>query len=862
MKSLNFILSVHAQKSKEKVPRIWKISTIIIFVFISIVQISELTAQTQDTLSQISYENPKDYEIGGIQVVGAANSDASALISISGLEVGDKIRIPSGKTQRAVRSLLKLRLFSDVQIHIIKNIGEVVFLQIEVVENIRLAEFDIKGIKKTQVEELKTMAGQYLTKGTILTPNNRTNVINALKGFYLEKGYADIQIKIKEKPSKKLENGLKLIFEIDPGKKVKVQNIHFAGNNNLSESKLKKLLGIKTNGQLFGGSKLIEEELKLGKTAIITHYNNIGYRDAKIEAEKIVRANNGEWILFFKIQEGNPYYFGNIEWKGNSKYSNQDLTKILSIKKGEIFNSEKLNTRLQFSMDASDISSLYLDDGYLFFKMQTIEKAIRKDTIDLEIRISEGPQATIGKVIIRGNEKTNETVIRRELYTKPGKKFSRSDIIRSQRALVNLGYFNPEKLGVETDVNPEQSTVDIIYEVEETSSDKFELAGGWSGTGLTGTLGVSFNNFSVKNLFNKNRWGKLPMGDGQQLSLRLQSSGVNYQSYNFSFTEPWFGGKKPNSLSFSGFYNHYANSADSETGIKPTFNILGFSTSLGSRLNWPDDNFISSTALSFQKYDLNNWQSGLFTTDNGTTVSEGNFYNISLNQTFARSTVNHPTFPTSGSKFSLSMKFTAPYSLFNKNQENETNPSEQYKFLEYHKWRFDAEWYTALTGKLVLKTYGKFGYLGSYNSKVGTSPFERFKVGGHGLDVVQQGFTGTDPISLRGYETSDLENNFVGGTETATSVFNKFGMELRYPISTNPNAMIYGLAFIEAGNTWQSMKDYNPFDIKRSAGIGFRAQLPMFGTIGLDYSLGFDKTGVKKWNNMVQLGVILGFEPE
>jgi outer membrane protein insertion porin family len=820
------------------------------------------TTFSQNTHSEISYENPKDYEIGGIQVVGATNSDETALISISGLEVGDKVKIPSGKIQRAIRSLLKLKLFSDVQIHIEKTIGEVVFLQILVKENARVAEVKIKGIKKNQVEELEGIASNHLIKGTVLTKNNRLNAFNALRGFYLEKGFADVKITTKEKPSKKLENGVKITFDIERGNRVKVQDISFAGNDNVSSNKLRKLLGIKTDKQLFVQSKFVQEELKIGKAAIIAHYNNVGFRDAKIEAEKILRGNSGDWILFFRINEGAPYYFGNIEWKGNSIYSNKDLSKILGIKKGEKFNAEKLNTRLQFSLDGSDVASLYMDNGYLFFNQQIIEKAIRKDTIDLEIRISEGPQATIGKVIIRGNEKTNEQVIRRELYTEPGKKFSRSDIIRSQRALVNLGYFNPEKLGIETKVNEAQGTVDIIYEVEESSSDKFELAGGWSQTGLTGTLGVSFNNFSVKNLFNKDRWGRLPMGDGQQLSLRIQSSGANYQSYNFSFSEPWFGGKKPNSLTFGGFYNRFADSPDAETGIRPTLKILGFSTSLGSRLNWLDGNFVSSTALSFQKYDLNNWNQGLFTTDDGKVVSDGNFYNISINQTLARSTINHPIYPTSGSKFSLSLKFTPPYSLFNKNTENQTDPSQRFKFMEYHKWRFDAEWYTTLTGKLVLKTYGKFGYLGSYNAEIGTSPFERFRVGGHGIDIVQQGFTGVDPISLRGYEISDLENNFVGDVETATSVFNKFGMELRYPISTNPNAMIYGLAFIEGGNTWRSMKNYNPFDIKRSAGVGFRAQLPMFGTIGLDYSIGFDKTGANKWNNMVQLGVILGFEPQ
>jgi outer membrane protein insertion porin family len=830
-----------------------------IIAFFVIFQIGLLSAQENDTLHFVDYNTPKDYEIGGIEVVGAKHSDEKALMAIAGLKVGGKIRIPGEQMQRAMKALLKMRLFADVEINIQKTVGDIVFLEIEVEEQPRLAGFQIKGVKRYQVDELQKLVSKCLLEGTIVTENNRSNAIRELTGFYLEKSFADAAIEVQELVAK--DNTIQLIFKLKKGKKVSIQDIYFAGNDQISKHKLTKLLGIQSNKRLFGNSKLVIEELKLGKKAIIAHYHQLGFRDANISASKILRSNQGQWILFFQIEEGNPYYIGNIDWKGNSIYSDAALNKVLGVKNGDIFNEEKLKERLYFSPEDRDVSSIYLDNGFLFFKLELLEKAIRQDTIDLEIRMMEGQQATINKVIINRNDKTKEEVIRRELYTKPGKKFSRADIMRSQRAIMNLGYFNPEKMDLETSVNPELGTVDIIYDVKEMNTDKFEMSAGWSGgVGLTGTVGLSFTNFSVQNIFKKDRWGNLARGDGQQLSLRIQSSGLNYQSYNFSFTEPWLGGKKPNSLTFSGFYNHYATDKNEETGVKPTFDILGLSVGLGSRLRFPDDNFISRTTLNFEKYSLNSWDSGLFTTHDGELVSGGTFYNINLAQTISRNTVNHPIFPTAGSKFSLSAKFTLPYSLFNKSLENEDNPTKKYQFLEYHKWRFEAESYHTVTGKLVLKAYGKMGYLGYYNSKVGTSPFERFQVGGHGIDVAQQGFTGTDAIGLRGYERSDLENNFVDGEEVASSLFTKVGLELRYPISTNPNALIYALTFVEAGNAWQSFNDYKPFDLKRSAGVGFRAHLPMFGTIGMDYSLGLDKVG--GWKNNFQLGVILGFEPE
>ena len=505
-----------------------------------------------------------------------------------------------------------------------------------------------------------------------------------------------------------------------------------------------------------------------------------------------------------------------------------------------------------------------MDDGHLFFNLKNETSAVRGDTVDLKIRIYEGPQATIGKVVINGNGRTNGHVIRRELRTKPGEKFSRADIIRSQRALANLGYFDPEKTNINTPVNAERGTVDIEYSVEEKNSDQLELSAAYGGpdVGLTGTLGVTFNNFSLKNLTDRSTWNPLPMGDGQQLSLRAQSNGKAYQSYNLSFTEPWLGGKKPNALSFGTFYTRNTNGYEAESGSYSAISTLGGTVSLGTRLQWPDDNFVSTTALNFRKYNLDNYSDGLFKSDDGQPVTDGNFYNVNIQQTIARSTINNPLFPSEGSKISLMAQFTPPYSLFCKKDRSEMGVNERYKFLEYNKVRLDAEWYTSLSKKLVLKMGAKLGYVGAYNKSLGTSPFERFLLGGDMFSNNSNSILGTGNITLRGYEIDDLENNLVDGERVATPLYNKFNMELRYLISPNPNLTAYVLAFAEAGNSYRDFNSYNPFDLKRSAGVGLRVHVPMFGMLGFDYGWGFDKAGNKTFKGMGKISLVMGFEPE
>lgn len=845
------------------------ITPLLLMCFLSVCTTS-IIAQDNNSIPTADYTTPKDYEIGGLKVTGAQFSDENALLSIAGFKVGDKIRIPGPETPRAIKNLWKLRIFTDVQILIEKTIGDVVFLEVVVQERPRLSRHSFTGVRKSDHDDLNEEVNKFLAKGGIVTENVKVNAANSVSNYYIGKGFLDASTKVNEFPDTLRTNSVRLEFIIDKGERVKVQDIVFKGNTVKSRKLRKQFENTKRKRRIFASSKLIADDYESDKQAMIDYYNTLGFRDARILNDSIWRDEKGNLMLELDIYEGNRYYFRDIAWKGNSIYEEDQLAKVLGIKAGDIYNQELLNTRLSFSQDGRDVSSLYMDNGYLFFRVDPVETAIDNDSIDLEIRIFEGPQATIDKVVITGNDRTHEHVIRRELRTLPGEKFSRSDIIRSQREIINLGYFNPESLGINTPVNQQRGTVDIEYNVEEKPSDQLELSAGWGGRGrgVIGTLGVSFNNFSLRNIFKKEAWSPLPQGDGQRLSIRAQTNGRYYQSYNMSFTEPWLGGKKPNSFTVSSFYTVLSNGQDKESDLYGAFKVLGASISLGTRLKWPDDNFVSSTALNIQNLNIDkNYPAQLFRTDDGDLVSEGNFNNFSITQTIARSTVNNPLFPQDGSNLSLSVQLTPPYSLFNNRNYSDLPLNERFKFLEYHKWRFNGEWYTKLVDKLVLKVGAKIGMIGFYNKEIGTSPFERFQLGGDGLNNQTLGqFVGTDIISMRGYETIDLENNISNGVEVATPVFNKFNVELRYPISLNPNSTIYVLAFAEGGNSYSSISKYNPFDLKRSAGMGVRVFLPMFGMLGFDYGLGFDKAGVNANDSIFarygNFNIILGFEPE
>lgn len=812
------------------------------------------------TTALIGQENDaKVYEIGAINITGAKYSDQNAIRTISGIKAGEKIQVPGPRISKAIRALMSLKLFSNVEVIKEKTIGEVIFLEIHVTERPRLLGWSFVGIKKSYHEDLNKKIEPYLLKGGIVTENNKINSTNAIEKFFIGKGYLDAKASATELDYDSTTNQTRLVFNVQRNSRVKIQNVTFTGNTHVKSSKLrKKMKDTKVKRRLFASSKFIESDYIKDKKELIKYYNNLGFRDAAILSDSLWREKDGDIRIHINLHEGNQYYYRNIDFKGNTLYSSEYLAKRLGIKEGDVYNQEQLESRLNFSLDGTDVSSLYMDDGYLAFRVEPIEKAIIGDSIDLELRIFEGPQFTIDKVVIKGNDRTHEHVIRRELRTIPGAKFSRSDLIRSQREIINLGYFNPEAIGINTPVNQQNGTVDIEYNVEEKPNDQLELSAGYGGfQGLIGTLGVTFNNFSVRNILKPESWRPLPQGDGQKLSLRGQTNGKFYQSYNASFTEPWLGGKKPNSFTVAGFYSKYSR-LDAGYNATGFFSIISGTIGLGTRLQWPDDNFVINGSVNLQQNRLNDYP-GLFL------VSSGDFNNFNLRITLARTTIADPIYPREGSKISLTGQFTPPYSLFNHKDYTDLSIQDRFRYLEYHKWRFDMEFYKSLVGKLVLKISSKTGLLGYYNKKVGLSPFERFELGGDGLSNQFTGITGKDIISFRGYEVSDIQNGNNISTGGA-AVFSKMSMELRYPISLNPNASIFVLGFFDAANAWNRIQDFNPFDLKRSTGVGLRVFLPMFGMLGFDYGFGLDKpdlinTGAK-WTEYGKFSFILGFEPE
>ncbi|HPS83810.1 MAG TPA: POTRA domain-containing protein, partial [Bacteroidales bacterium] len=681
-----------------------------------------------------------------------------------------------------------------------------------------------------------------------------------IRSHFVDKGFFNAQVEVTQKLDTTAGNMVTLDFKINRGKKMKISEIAVTGNNLVEEKVIRKSMKEtkeKKIYHLFKASKYIPSEFEKDKSAVIAKYKEMGYRDVSIVSDTVAIQNEKELMLGLKIDEGPKYYFGEITWVGNSKYTDKQLNEILGLKRGDVYNQSMLESSLFYNLSGRDISSLYMDDGYLFFSVTPVEKSVIGDTINLEIQIYEGKQATINKVTLVGNTRTNDHVILREIRTKPGQLFNRSDIIRTQRELAQLRYFNNEKLAVNPKPNPADGTVDIEYVVEETSTDQFELSGGWGLGRLVGTLGVSFNNFSIRNIFNGDSYRPLPTGDGQKLSIRGQSNGTHYQSYNMSFTEPWLGGKKPNALSFSLFHSVQTNGVSkADDGTYSTsgkllerqvMNISGASIGLGKRLKWPDDYFMEYLTLSYQFYNFDEYfQTYSFTS--------GNANNVNFGIALSRSSSYDPIFPKSGSEISASVTFTPPYSYFNDKDYSTATDQDKFKWLEYHKWKFNATLYTKLFGDLVLMSRTKFGFLGMWNKEVGLSPFERFYLGGDGLS----GFAldGREIIGMRGYYNSvltprDGSNQSIGGT-----IYSKYTMELRYPISTNPMATIYLLSFVEAGNTWLKFTEFDPFAVKRSAGLGVRIYLPMFGLLGLDYGIPFDDVpGYPAWKGQFHFSI-------
>jgi outer membrane protein insertion porin family len=783
----------------------------------------------------MDYSKAREYVIADIKVTGVQYLQPGHLVTISGLSKGMKIEIPGPEISEAIKKYWKYGLFSDVKILVTKIEEGNAYLEIQLREQQRLNKLEITGIRKSEKEDIDEKLD--IKRGTQVTEDILNNTILIIKKHFKGKGFFNTDVTIRQEPDTSSVNLVNLYIDIKKNKHVKIQKIIFEGNTAFKDHRLRRVMK-KTKQRdwnIFKGSKYIETDYKEDKKKLFEFFNKNGYRDAKLLNEEIITLNEKRIELKISLFTGNKYYIRSLRWVGNTKYPSDYLNAILGMKPGEIYDQKLLDERLRTDEDA--VTTVYMDDGYLFFSINPVESKIDNDSVDLELRIYEGKQATLNNITIKGNTKTNEHVARRELYTRPGELFSKTDIIRSVRQLATLGHFNPETINPTPIPNQADGTVDIDYLLEERANDQLELSGGWGGYyKFIGTVRVKFSNFSMRRFFKLSAWKPVPSGDGQTLQLGVQTSGPIYQGYNITFVEPWFGGKKPNSFSVS-FYHTRRRLTDynSLDTLNAFFRTTGGSIGLGKRLKWPDDYFSLYSEVSYQLYHLNNYRIGL--------ISTGKYNMLSLKLALSRSSQDQMIYPRKGSSITLSLQLTPPYSLFSDKNYNEISYSERFKYIEFHKWLFNGNWYTSLIQNLVLALHTEFGYLGAYNKTIGPPPFEKFEVGGDGLSGYD--FYGTDVVALRGYESGNNSPTpkiiINGGLYSNGNIYTRYYSELRYPFSLNPSATIYGLLFMEGGNAWQAWNEFNPFSIKRSAGLGIRAFLPMFGLLGVDWGYGFDK---------------------
>ena len=835
---------------------------------------NEAKAQIQvgDDLSEVDYGRPKEYEIAGITVEGAQNVDKNALMMISGLRVGNTVKVPGNDFSQAIKKIWEQGMFEDVAINATDFVGDKVFLEIVIRERPRVSKFSFKGVKKTEADEIRNKIN--LSRGDVATDHLLTKTRRIIEDYYYEKGYLNADIDIEQVADTTRNGYVDMVINIDKGHKVKIGKINFIGNENLSDGQLqaamketkqrghfdplnplgplvvntiadvltlkplKAITGVEEyfaenyRPRIFKASKYIESNYKDDKQKIIEKYNSKGYRDALIVRDSIYRIDDRNVGIDIVLDEGHKYHYRNITWTGNTKYTSETLDGILGIKKGDVYNKELLDKNLTLSETTLDISSLYMDDGYLFFHVNPVEVQVENDSIDLEIRMYEGEQARISNVSLVGNTKTNDYVVLRELYTRPGQLYSRSDVIRTVRELATLGFFNAETINPEIKPNYSDHTVDIEYSVEEAAADQIQFSAGYGYQMLMLQAGLQFSNFSMKKLFKKDAWKPIPGGDGQKLGLNVTTYGRNYIAYGLSFTEPWLGGCKPISLTVSVHQSYL------RTGVKGQSNygwfiMSGGTIGIGKRLTWPDDYFSLYQAVNIMRYSLDNYRTSYFNIGGG----YGNYNKLSYTFALSRNSVSQPIYPRNGSEFSLSVELTPPYSLFSDKDYTNMGDIEKYKWIEMHKWDFKAAWYTELYDKFVLMTRVRFGYLGHYNHQIGPTPFHRFYLGGDGLS--NYSLDSRELIGMRGYKNESLTPGYYG-TTTGGDIYSKYTLELRYPLSLNPQATIYALTFLEAGNCWLDFKNFDPFNVKRSAGLGVRIYLPMFGLLGLDWGYGFD----------------------
>ena len=806
---------------------------IIFTILLSLEGFSQIrtNTSTETKSNDLDYTNPKEFVIGGVEVKGVKYLDVSVLVTISKLAVGERILVPGEATSNAVKNLWAQGLFDDVALEINRTSNDTIYFDLILAERPRVSRVVIKGLGKSETSDIQEKLNNQ--KGKIVNENLK-NVINSIiTKHFSEKGFLNTTVKINPVQDTSDANSRIVNIIVDKKSKVKVNAINFDGNKDFSDAKLNKLLK-KTNPmawyKLLGSGKFLKDKYEEDKESLVAKMREKGYRDAEIIKDSVYKFDDKSVNIDIKLNEGKKYYFGNITFAGNAKYPSSVLQQILKIEKGEVFSEAKLEKTLRSSPSSDDVSSIYLNDGYLTFNADPVQTKIYNDTVDIEIRIYEGPQYTINKIILKGNEVTNDNVILREIRTKPGQKFSKDLLVRSQRQITQLGSFDEQKIDIKPLPNPNDGTVDIQYTVVEKPSDQIELSGGFGGGRVVGTLGLTFNNFSARNLFNLKEYKPLPRGDGQKLSIRGQTNGRFFQSYSFSFSEPWFGGKKPIYFGISAFTSLQSNGFTSDNQNSQRIRLNGVTFSLGKQLKFPDDYFRVDYATNLQQFKLNNYSGFLF--DNGTS------YDLSLSQVLSRNSVDAPIFPTSGSNLKFTVQATLPYSSFNGKNYNNLSTTERYRFAEYHKWKFESQFFQRVYGKLILKAQAQFGFIGFYNKEVGQAPFGRFKLGGDGL----QGFDflqGSEIIALRGYANNAVVPE--GALPNAGSpIFNRYILELRHPITLNQSATVFVLAFAEGGNTWNNFSTFNPFNVKRSAGFGARIYLPIFGLLGIDYGRGFD----------------------
>ena len=816
-----------------------------IFLQMAFLAFAVVSASAQETGRndiEVDYNNPKTYVIGGIRVSGVEYLNDKQIIALTGFRPGNRITLPGDDVSSVITRIWKQKKFSDVGLYIdsLSAGRDTVWLEIALQELPRVSLWDFSGIKSSErndlEERLRLRRGQEFSEYVI------ESSIDIIKRYFKEKGFLDCNVSVSHVEDPTIANAVHVTFNVDRGLKVKIKKITFEGNTDVPSGKLaaamKKTKDMRIRN-FFNSKKFNEKEYENDKNLLLQAFQERGYRDARIVKDSIYYMEPGRLGIHFVIDQGDKYYFRNITWTGNSLYSVEDLNRMLLIKKGDPYDVVTMNHRLMGGGGPTEmnIAQMYTDRGYLFFNIMPVETNIVNDSVDVEIRIIEGKPAVFNNIIINGNTITNEKVVRRALFTKPGYLYSQTDLERSIREISSMGHFEPEHAMTQNQgftllPNQSDNTVDIIYNVQEKSNSQFELSGGWGGNTFVITAGVSFNNFSIKRLFKKNAWRPVPLGDAQQLALRFQTNGSYYTAFSLSFVEPWLLGKKPTSFSVGLYYTRQTNSNYWVLNNDEFMEVYGASVGLGTRLKWPDNFFVLYNELSWQTYKLQDWNYN-FLFDTGLS------HNFSWRITLSRNSTDQMIYPRRGSDFTLGLQLTPPYSLFRDKNTDYKNMTDQdrYRWIEYHKWTFKGDLYTQLIGDLVLRTRVQFGYLGYYNRNLGYSPFEGFTLGGDGMTGYNT--YGQEIIGLRGYEnyalTPLIDDAYMG------NVYDKFTIELRYPILLQPQSTIYAMAFVEGGNAWSDIKDFNPFDIKRSVGVGVRIFLPVVGLLGLDWGYGFDK---------------------